>query len=128
KAFEYWVLGYFYRVDSFLKPDLVRVADSIYVDKHLEHPVSFMAIKRSPSNDHNVNLRRDREQIEACVEKIDDFINLDFSVEAKQIWKNNNLPKQAKDDLKLLELVYSQYKNMLPLSWREQENCVQLFV
>lgn len=126
RAFEYWVLGYFYRVDSFLKPDLVRLVDSIYVDKHLEHPVSLWPIKGASNHGQEVKLRQ--HQIKESFERIDDFINFDFSTEGKQIWKNNNLPKQAKDDLKLLALLYLQYKNDLPIGYRETENYLKLLV
>ncbi len=126
KAFEYWVLGYLYRIDSFLKPDLAQIADSFYVDKHLEHPVWLWSGKRSSVHNQEVNLQR--YQIEDDIETIDNFIALDFSKESKQIWKNNNLPKKAKDDLKLLALLYLQYKNKLPIGCREQKKCVQLLV
>lgn len=126
KAFEYWVLGYLYRIDSFLKPDLAQIADSFYVDKHLEHPVSLWSVKRSSVHNQEVNLQRYQTKTE--IERIDNFIDLDFSTENKKIWKNNNLPKKAKDDIKLLALLYLQYKNKLPIGWREQENCVQLLV
>lgn len=127
RAFEYWVLGYFYRVDSFLKPDLVRLVDSIYVDKHLEHPVSLWPIKGASIHGQEVKLRQ--YQIKESFERIDNFIDLDFSPESKQIWKNNNLPKQAKDDLKLLGLLYLQYKDRLPVDGdREKESCLKILL
>ncbi|HAV5625159.1 TPA: hypothetical protein PKR15_002361 [Acinetobacter baumannii] len=124
KAFEYWVLGYLYCVDYFLKPNLLCIADSPYVDRHYEYSVFF---REGPSvNNQSVNHRR--HQTKTDIEGIYDFIDLDFSAESKQIWKNNNLPKHAKDDLKLLALLYSQYKKKMPIEWREKENFVQLLV
>ncbi|PHQ04570.1 hypothetical protein [Acinetobacter baumannii] len=124
KAFEYWVLGYLYCVDYFLKPNLLYIADSPYVDRHYEYSVFF---REGPSvNNQSVSHRR--HQTKTDIEGIDDFIDLDFSAESKQIWKNNNLPEQAKDDLKLLALLYSQYKKKMPIEWREKENFVQLLV
>lgn len=124
QAFEYWVLGYLYRVDSVLKPDLDELVGSLYVDWHREHSV---LLRERPSVNNQSNSDR-RHQTKTGIERIDDFIDLDFSAESKQIWKNNNLPKQAKDDLKLLALLYSQYKNKLPVEWRDHESCIQLFV
>ncbi len=124
QVFEYWVLGYLYRVDSVLKPDLYLLADSPYVDWHREHSV---LLRERPSVDNQSNRHR-RHQTKTGIERVDDFIDLDFSTEGKQVWKNNNLPKQAKDDLKLLALLYSQYRNKLPIGWREYESCAQLLV
>lgn len=124
QVFEYWVLGYLYRVDSVLKPDLYLLADSPYVDWHREHSV---LLRERPSVDNQSNRHR-RHQTKTGIERIDDFIDLDFSTEGKQVWKNNNLPKQAKDDLKLLALLYSQYKKKLPVGEGEHESCVQLLV
>ncbi|WP_162620825.1 hypothetical protein [Acinetobacter sp. WCHA45] len=126
QAFEYWVLGYLYCVDYFLKPNLSCIADSPYVDRHDEHSVSLGIIERPPVNNQSISHRQHQTKTE--IERIDNFIDLDFSTESKKIWKNNNLPKKAKDDLKLLALLYLQYKNKLPIGWREQENCVQLLV
>lgn len=124
QAFEYWILGYFYRVDSFLKPDLDLLGGSLYVDWHREHSV---LLRERPSVNNQSNSHR-RHQTKTDIKGIDDFIDLDFSAESKHIWKNNNLPKQAKDDLKLLALLYSQYKKKMPIEWREKENFVQLLV
>lgn len=127
RAFEYWVLGYLYRVDFFLKPDLVCIADCVYVDRHLQHSVSLRIIESSLDTGRNINYKQHHNKEE--IERVDDFIDLDFNAEDKQIWKNNNLPKQAKDDLTLLALVYSQYKKMLPVaSWRERESCLKLLL
>ncbi|MDG3557592.1 hypothetical protein P7L54_16745 [Acinetobacter bereziniae] len=124
QVFEYWVLGYLYRVDSVLKPDLDLLADSPYVDWHREHSV---LLRERPSVNNQSNRHR-RHQTKTGIERIDDFIDLDFSTEGKQVWKNNNLPKHAKDDLKLLALLYSQYKKKLPVGEGEHESCVQLLV
>lgn len=126
QAFEYWVLGYLYCVDYFLKPNLSCIADSLYVDRHYEHSVSLGVIERPLVNNQSISHRR--HQTKTDIKGGDDFFDLDFSAESKQIWKNNNLPKQAKDDLKLLALLYSQYKNKLPIGWREYESCAQLLV
>lgn len=126
QAFEYWVLGYLYCVDYFLKPNLSCIADSPYVDRHYEHSVSLGVIERPLVNNQSISHRR--HQTKTDIKGGNDFFDLDFSAESKQIWKNNNLPKQAKDDLKLLALLYSQYKNKLPIGWREYESCTQLLV
>ena len=127
QAFEYWVLGYLYCVDYFLKPNLSCIADSPYVDRHYEHSVSLGVIESSFDTGRNINHKQHQNKEE--IERVDDFIDLDFNAEDKQIWKNNNLPKQAKDDLTLLALVYSQYKKMLPVaSWRERESCLKLLL
>lgn len=125
-AFEYSVLGYLYCVDYFLKPNLSCIADSPYVDRHYEHSVLLRIIERPPAN--NQSTSHQRHQTKTDIEGIDDFIDLDFRSESKRIWKNNNLPKQAKDDLKLLALLYSQYKKKMPIEWREKGNFVQLLV
>lgn len=94
------------------------------MDRHYDYSVFF---REGPSvNNQSVSHRR--HQTKTDIEGIDDFIDLDFSAESKQIWKNNNLPEQAKDDLKLLALLYSQYKKKMPIEWREKENFVQLLV
>ncbi|MCH7330616.1 hypothetical protein [Acinetobacter modestus] len=124
QLFEYWVLGYLYRVDSVLKPDLELLAESLYVDWHRDHSV---LLRERPSVNNQSNSDR-RHQTKTDIKGIDDFIDLDFSAESKQIWKNNNLPKQAKDDLKLLALLYLQYKNDLPIGYRETENYLKLLV
>lgn len=125
-AFEYSVLGYLYCVDYFLKPNLSCIADSPYVDRHYEHSVLLRIIERPPAN--NQSTSHQRHQTKTDIEGIDDFIDLDFRSESKRIWKNNNLPKQAKDDLKLLALIYLQYKKKMPIEWREKGNFVQLLV
>lgn len=125
QAFEYWVLGYLYRVDSVLKPDLVELVGSLYVDWHREHSV---LLRERPSVNNQSNSYR-RHQTKTDIKRIDDFIDLDFGAESKQIWKNNNLPKQAKDDLKLLALLYLQYKDRLPVDgYREKESCLKLLL
>ncbi|MFZ5392835.1 hypothetical protein [Acinetobacter pittii] len=126
QAFGYWVLSYLYRVDSVLKPNLEQLADSLYVDWHRENSV-LLNVNERPSINNQSNSHR-RHQTKTDIKGIDDFIDLDFSAESKHIWKNNNLPKQAKDDLKLLALLYSQYKKKMPIEWREKENFVQLLV
>ncbi|ENW96006.1 hypothetical protein F903_01775 [Acinetobacter sp. NIPH 298] len=126
QAFEYWMLGYLYRVDSVLKPNLEQLADSLYVDWHREHSV-LLNVNERPSVNNQSNSHR-RHQTKTDIKWIHDFIDLDFSAESKQIWKNNNLPKQAKDDLKLLALLYLQYKDRLPVDYREKDNVLKLLV
>jgi len=127
QAFEYWVLGYLYCVDYFLQPNLSCIADSPYVDRHDKHSVSLGIIERLPVNNQSISHRR--HQAKTDIKRVDDFIDLDFSSESKQIWKNNNLPKQAKDDLKLLALLYFQYKDRLPVDGdREKESCLKILL
>lgn len=126
QAFQYWVLGYLYCVDYFLQPNLSCIADSPYVDRHDKHSVSLGIIERLPVNNQSISPRR--HQAKTDIKRVDDFIDLDFSAESKQIWKNNNLPKQAKDDLKLLALLYLQYKNDLRIEYRERESYLKLLL
>ncbi|MCH7387435.1 hypothetical protein MMO39_09010 [Acinetobacter modestus] len=126
QAFEYWVLGYLYCVDNFLRPNLSCIADSPYVDRHDEHSVSLGIIERPPVNNQSISHRR--HQTKTDIERIDDFIDLDFSAESNKIWKKNNLPKQAKDDLRLLALLYLQYKDRLSVDYRERDNLLKLLL
>lgn len=110
-AFEYWVLSYFYIVDSLIRSDLAELSDHPFIGPHLGGVCYFVypihAVTSKP------NSKWGSKQLEY-------FNDLDFGEwENKLIGKVKNLPLQSRQDLKLITLLYQQYSMLL--DWYEDE-------
>ncbi|GEM_PF-1396867 len=103
-AFEYWLLGYFYRVDYFLKPELGNIGDTPFIDKHINN--IFVYSSKLVPDEKKANEPRKKTQKPAQQDEF--FSQLDFSKQQKNIWKITDLPEHVEEELRLITFMYSQ--------------------
>lgn len=99
-AFEYWLLGYFYRVNYFLKPELGTIGDTPFIDKHSDN-IFVYSSKLVPDEK-----KAPRQKQNSPVQQVKFFSQLHFSKQQKHIWRITDLPEHVEEDLRLITLFY----------------------
>ncbi|ENV78835.1 MULTISPECIES: hypothetical protein [Acinetobacter] len=101
-AFEYWLLGYFYRADYFLKPELGYIGDTLFIDNHIDN-IFLYSSKLVPDEKKALKQKQN-----STVQQDEFFSQLDFSKQQKHIWRITDLPKHVEEELRLITFMYSQ--------------------
>ncbi len=103
-AYEYWLLGYLYRVGYFLKPELGTIGDTPFIDEHSDDFFEYSS-KLVP-DEKKANEPRKKTQKPAQQDEF--FSQLDFSKQQKHIWRITDLPEHVEEELRLITFMYSQ--------------------
>ena len=103
-AYEYWLLGYLYRVGYFLKPELGTISDTPLIDEHSDD--FFEYLSKLVPDEKKANEPRKKTQKPAQQHEF--FSQLDFSKQQKHIWRITDLPEHVEEELRLITFMYSQ--------------------